>query len=271
MLMITAINLKGGVGKTVITKNAAYALACAGRRVLVIDADSDCCLTDALLGEQVPRANLSDVLTAPDAGADRAIVHYTGTPQHPLHMAGCLDVLPGSPDIARAAPTFLATRPRQPVQQFHEALPYALAHTSQSYDAVLIDPGPNWDAMTDAILSIVDGIIIPVVPEAMAIRSLKRLLTRITAVSAGRPARDHFLLGVVLSKIMSAPQQELARTLRGSLTRAGIPVFQTVIPFTDQVWQADGEQVPVAAYAPDNAAALAFNALAGEIREVAHV
>ena len=49
---ITLFNHKGGVGKTTLTANIAFALAEMGRSVLLVDSDPQCNLTAYLLADE---------------------------------------------------------------------------------------------------------------------------------------------------------------------------------------------------------------------------
>jgi cellulose biosynthesis protein BcsQ len=62
MKKIALFNHKGGVGKTTLTVNIADALASAGKRVLLVDADPQCNLTSFYLEE----AALEEMLTDSD-------------------------------------------------------------------------------------------------------------------------------------------------------------------------------------------------------------
>ncbi len=86
---------KGGVGKTCLAVNLAFALAHQGRRVLLVDGDLGLANVDVLLGLEV-RATVRDVL---DRGADPSAALVS---VHP-----CLDVLPASsgvPEMANLGP-----------------------------------------------------------------------------------------------------------------------------------------------------------------------
>ena len=54
MKTIAIMNYKGGVGKTVTTINFAAELAAAGKRVIVMDADGQCNLSDIFRADTMP-------------------------------------------------------------------------------------------------------------------------------------------------------------------------------------------------------------------------
>jgi flagellar biosynthesis protein FlhG len=86
---------KGGVGKTCLAVNLAFALAHQGRRVLLVDGDLGLANVDVLLGLEV-KANVRDIV---DQGADPL---ETLIAVHP-----CLEVLPASsgvPEMANLGP-----------------------------------------------------------------------------------------------------------------------------------------------------------------------
>jgi chromosome partitioning protein len=265
-------NVKGGVGKTTATENIGIRWAYDGERVLLIDLDSDCCLTDALLGEKFTKStqhlSILDVLTNPAAGIASAVVPYTT-----ISLRGKVDMIAGSTAISEAPERFAAARVQQPVAQFDEVLSWLFRQPfiTEQYTTILLDLGPNWDIITKTALFSAQSAIIPIIPAPLAISALKRLKDRIDDANrdrsrAGFPGRTD-IIGVLLSQVGTDKQRVLADRLRTALNAASIPCCTTAIPFDDAVWEATGEHLPVWQFAPSAPASLAFIALAQELAE----
>lgn len=104
MKKIVIFNHKGGVSKTTSVFHIGWALANAGKKVLLVDADPQCNLTAMFLGadfenyyieEATGNQNIKDGVAPAFAGAPRPIEPITC----PVQKNPNLYLLPGHPDI----------------------------------------------------------------------------------------------------------------------------------------------------------------------------
>src|SRR3954451_8449930 len=133
MPVITALNQKGGVGKTSTCYHLAGTLALAGRRVLLVDNDPQASLTQGFLGPQAtrqldPSESIASVYTQDALVA--SVIRPAGVPG--------VDLLPGS----RHATDFNLPSPHAADWSTQTALRDFLGEVA-GYDVILIDCPPN--------------------------------------------------------------------------------------------------------------------------------
>jgi chromosome partitioning protein len=292
--VIVVDNKKGGPGKTTVCFNLSTLLAILfGWKILLIDLDTDRCLTDGICGggfesKILHKQNILDVLVDPRSGFHNAKIPYDLAPFQPLvpklvkllptrletRTGGKIDFIAGSEDLAEAPEQFRDFPTTQPVVRFEQALPWVLRQPAVTdyYDAVFIDIGPGWDPVTRSGLFAGNYAIVPVKPASLDIEALKRHQMRITRANQERARADLAawqteVMGVVISQVdqRSEAQQKIAANLRTGLSRAQIPCFTTEIPVSDAILLAMQEHVPAWAAYPDDPATQQFVHLAVEI------
>lgn len=272
---ITSVNLKGGVAKTTTTIQLAHELARQGYDVLVIDGDPDICLTEALDMEQEDDTRtIYRVLADPASGIAGVVRAYNGTAEQPLNYSGRFNVIPGSRNISRVAGVFANSVSRQPVASFDVVLWHIIKTYCQGFDFVLIDPSPSRDPLTDALLYAADGAIVPVSVEAMPKRGVLNMMRNLRESNASRATYripgEIRLLGLLISKVIGDQRAE-ADGFLSTLDQKRIPHFRSVIPYTTAGWKSAEFCLPIAEFAPDDAAAQAFRMFAEEVKEALRV
>lgn len=172
MRVISFVNLKGGVGKTTTTINTAAILAKVhGKSVLVVDADSQCNLTEFFRSDNQPRvcSTLADALTtAPDAGK---------TALHTIYATGFdgVDIIPADDSLMGLDLTSAAGLYTDCLAD----LKGRLKGQRNDYDFMLIDCPPAFNAASTAALLASDEVIIPIKLDAFSIRGMGNLTRQI--------------------------------------------------------------------------------------------
>lgn len=245
----TLVNQKGGVGKTTSTINMAAYLARLGQHVLVVDLD--------------PQANATSCLGVDKLGVQggtyEALLGETNIfPYVLLNERLQLSLLPSSPSLAGAEIELVDELARE------MRLRKAVLSISDRYDYVLIDCPPSLGLLTvNGLMAAVDGVIVPVQCEYLALEGLGQLTQTIERVrSALFP--DLIVRGVVLTMFDS--RTNLSTDVVAEVSKH-FPnqVFKSVIPRSVRLAEAPSYGLPISEYAPTSVGALAYEALAKEL------
>jgi chromosome partitioning protein len=255
MPVISAVALKGGVGKTTLTHMIAGALALSGRRVLCLDNDPQASLSSGMFGPGVVEGmDPAGTIAALYAGMDPL-------PEQVIRPSGIdgIDVVAGS----RAAARYNVPEPHEAPVEVQTCLRSFVAEVRDQYDVVVVDNPPNLCAATWASLIASDHVIVPCVPEDYGSASLSPVFESVRLVASGPNPRLH-LLGMVLTMVQPrlAVHQLYEQTLRGI---HGEGVFATRIALAADIKEAIARRRPVTHTKPRGASAKAFKALVAEI------
>lgn len=167
--IIAIANQKGGVAKTTVTHNLGVALALQGKKVLLVDLDSQASLTFCA-GVKNPLEydgrNVVSILEK-NSGVDiHACIHAVGASDE---VRENLYLLPSIIDLAQVETIMYSRTSRERI------LAKALEPVKNEYDYILLDCPPQLGLMTVNALSTADGVLIPCKTDELSYRGLKQL------------------------------------------------------------------------------------------------
>ncbi len=246
--IIAIANQKGGVGKTTTAVNIATALAAVGKRVLLIDGDSQGNASSAFGLDAKDRAvNLYHVMI----GQEALVVCERKT------MIPGLYVVPSTVDLA-AADVELANMPHK-----EEILRVAIAERKAAYDYIIIDTPPSLGLLTVNTLVAATSVLIPMQCEYYALEGLAHLLHTIDRVTVQlNPQLEIYGVLCVMVDGRNRLTREVQAEVRGHL---GDAVFDTVIPRNVKLSEAPSHGKPAIIYDLRSSGSMAYLRLAREI------
>ncbi|HEY3296219.1 MAG TPA: ParA family protein [bacterium] len=184
---IAIFNHKGGVGKTSLTANIAFALAKLGQKVLLVDSDPQCSLTTYLADEQAVGEWLNESLTERGRtiwSAVYPVMSGQSAPKEiePVERRDNLFLIPGDislsefeEDLSDAFGDCSKRRIRGYARV--TAISRMVENAAKKVDAdfVFYDSGPNIGPLNKAIVLDCDGVIIPAACDDFSLRALSTL------------------------------------------------------------------------------------------------
>lgn len=218
--IIALCNQKGGVGKTTTTYHLARAAVAAGRRTVLIDADTQGNLSHAAIAEiERGQAGLADVLTdhSDHTIADVAV---------PGIWEGLTVVPSTGNNLAAVSKELVIAGPGR-----ESRLRDALAPVRETADLILIDCAPSLDDVTINVLTAADLIAVVTEPSLFSTDGLGQLLPTLASV------RHHYnpklaIGGVIVNRY--APQERGVQAAMADLEEGtgahGIPLLEPYIP-----------------------------------------
>ena len=172
--IIAIYNFKGGVGKTSTTLSLAHSLSRA-YKVLVIDCDPQCNLSQSLLEDKSPKdgQNLYHLTSK--------FLHNSIPEISPVSIHSYLDLIPGDfkMSMLESNSQFIS---------FGQTITYSLLSTLRSkYDLILLDFPTHFGMTVKSFIANIDSILIPAIPDSFSNSGFKQLLTYLAEIEKDKP------------------------------------------------------------------------------------
>ncbi|MDD3046215.1 MAG: AAA family ATPase [Candidatus Pacebacteria bacterium] len=245
--VIAVANQKGGVGKTSIAVNLPVFLTAYGKRVLLVDFDSQANSTFSLgIDPKTLRKSVYEAILGE--------VH----PQEVIKRTVFLgyDILPTSHDLAGASIDLVNMKDRE------FRLKKVIDSVKDNYDLVFIDCPPSLGLPTLNALVAADDVLIPVQAEYLSIEGLGQLTSNIKLINENLD-RNINILGAVLT--MYSRRSRVSRDVEKDLRRNFKSyVFDAIIPRASALAESPKYGRTVLRHAPNSKAVNAFRELAEE-------
>lgn len=243
MTTLAIASQKGGVGKTTVSINFAYAMAGRGHSVLLVDTDPQGSVALSLSKGIGERNGLYDAIAAGSDPAEAIIT--TRLPNFSILTAGRQQTA-----LAGTAGGDVAL---------------ALANLkSCDFDLIIVDTPAGMTGVTPSVLSQADSVLIPQAAEPLAVRSIPQVLRQVAELRRGGQPLN--VAGILVTMLQPGQPEsaEAEAQLRAALP-AGLVCISN-IPRDPAFLRASAAGVPVGLLSKNPpAAAAAFEGLAAEL------
>ncbi len=240
------VNQKGGVGKTTSAINIGAYLAEAGKKVLLVDFDSQGDMSSGVgLSKEKPTVY---ELMAGQASADQVIRHTA---------VDNLDAIPASIDLSGAAIELVGQKERD------FFLKRSLDPVKDKYDYILIDCPPSLGILTLNGLAAADAVLIPMQCEYFALEGISLLLQTVKKVQ--KSINPSLTIGGIFFTMYDSRTRLAQEVVTQVKAYFGDSVFNTIIPRNVRLSEAPSHGIPICKYDPNCQGAKSYKSLAEEV------
>lgn len=246
---------KGGVGKTSTVRNLSYSLAEIGKRVLAVDFDPQFSLSTCFGIDDPDKQEHTTATLMTSMLEDEELPPPTAF----IRTVGKVDLIPSSIQLS-----VIEANLRLEMGSEH-LFANLLESLRGDYDYIIVDTCPSLGTLTISALTAADEVMIPVNPQLLAVMGLQELTKTILKIK--RRLNPKIRFGGILFT-MCDKRTNLYKEISGQVDaayRSGMRIFDSRIPTTVKVGEANGLGLSVMEYDSKSPAALAYMELAKEV------
>lgn len=250
--MIAVANQKGGVGKTTTSINLSACLAEKGKKVLLVDMDSQGNTTSGLgLEKNELEKTIYEVLRE-EISVEDAIVEIED-------CFGNLFLIPSNRNLAGAEIELITSENMQYI------LKEKLAPIKDRYDYIILDCPPALGMLTVNAMTASDSVLVPIQCEFYALDGLSQLIYTINLIQENlNPSLE--IEGVVFTMYDARTNLSLqvVENVKDNLNQN---IYKTIIPRNVRLAEAPSHGLPINLYDKKSSGAEAYHLLADEVIE----
>ena len=243
---VVFVNQKGGVGKTTSAINIGAYIAKAGKKVLLVDFDSQGNMSSGV-GAKKDKPTIYELL-AGQCSCGQAVKN---TPVENL------DAITADTDLSGAAIELVDEENRE------FFLKKALEPLREKYDFILIDCPPSLGILTLNGLAAADSVIVPMQCEYFALEGITLLLQTVKKVQ--KSINPKLIIGGIFFTMYDSRTRLAQDVVRQVQAYFKDVVFNTIIPRNIRLSEAPSHGVPICLYDPSCVGAKSYEKLAGEV------
>lgn len=244
---IVFVNQKGGVGKTTSAINIGAYIALAGKKVLLVDFDSQGNMSSGVGVSSKEKPTIYELL-AGQAEAKDAVKH---TPVENL------DAISASLDLSGAAIELVDQENRE------YFLKNALEPLKSFYDYIMIDCPPSLGILTLNGLAAADTVLVPMQCEYFALEGITLLLQTVEKVQ--KEINPKLTIGGIFFTMYDSRTRLAQEVVMQVKSYFNDVVFNTIIPRNVRLSEAPSHGLPICKYDPSCVGARSYEKLAEEV------
>lgn len=240
------VNQKGGVGKTTSAMNIGAYLAEAGKKMLLVDFDSQANLSSGF-GVNSVKPGIYELLS--EQASVEETIKETSVPN--------LSIIPAGIDLSGAAVELINQEERE------YFLKKSLEPIRDRYDYILVDCPPSLGILTLNGMIAADAVFIPMQCEYFALEGLSLLLKTIKRIQKNlNPSLDIGGIFFTMYDSRTKLAQEVVKQVQAHFPNK---IFSTMIPRNVRLSESPSHGIPISQYDPICVGARAYKNLALEV------